>query len=311
MLTPIIMMALTGRLATAADLAVTATVPAPMPSGTPLITSIANGSSTTQSQVAVEGTCPTIDPAIIIAIYDSGTLVGSAECTIDGTFSVVVSLSVGLHTLTAVIVTITGETGASSPEVMITRILPPGGTGSVAPTPDAGFPSQGSSDGLGVPPLPLHIVQDNAYLLMGLDGSVQWAGAIKGGVAPYSMRIDWGDGKIDSFRTSDQTSQRHIHTYKNRQTYRVTVRVTDAQEAEASQQIVAVTLVPSGGALVTSKDFRGGSSSIISLLEQNILQVYILTLFSLTFLWYWEHGRHMVKSGAKKSARINHRHRHG
>ncbi len=135
MLAPIIMMALVGKLATAADLTVTATVPAPMPSGAPLITSVADGSTTTQGQVLVEGTCPTIDPAVIIAIYDNGVLVGSAECTVDGTFSVPVSLSVGSHTLTAVIVTITGEIGASSPAVTIARIVPSHG-GSTAPMPD-------------------------------------------------------------------------------------------------------------------------------------------------------------------------------
>ncbi len=143
------------------------------------------------------------------------------------------------------------------------------------------------------------------------DGRVNWQGAVKGGIAPYSLRIDWGDGTVDAYKIDDQANQQYGHTYRQRQTYRVTVRVTDALGAEVSQQIVAVTLVPHVNALTGSKDFMGGTPSIMALLEQNIIQVYILTLFSLTFLWYWEHGRHLVKKGGGKSTHITHRHRHG
>lgn len=280
-------MALVGRLVGASDLSVTATVPAPMPIGAPSITSIPNNSSTIEAETIVSGLCPVIIPAIIVAIYDGDVLVGSSQCTAAGRFSLPVSLSIGTHTLVAIVVTITGERGESSATVTVTRHQVGTTTlnaGALPTTPFAGIED----------PLRIAMSDTYAYCRIGADGDVAWLGSFVGGAAPYAVVIDWGDGSIDSLNISDQTDQAFSHRYSRQHSYEISVTVTDSKGARASLSTIAVSfLSPSGIAMIENNLITPHSSPIVVFIQQYIWQIYIGTLFVLAYLWYLERGRHL------------------
>ena len=86
----------------------------------PAITSPPSGISTTGGAIAVSGTA---NPGAAIDIFDGAGLVASASADLSGSFSVAVSLEIGMHSLTAQ-QTINGETSAASSTVSV-EVKPP------------------------------------------------------------------------------------------------------------------------------------------------------------------------------------------
>lgn len=57
--------------------------------------------------------------------------------------------------------------------------------------------------------------------------TIEFTVMILGGVPPYAVRLDFGDGTHDAFQTSDRRTQR-AHTYQKKQTYNTRLRVRDS-----------------------------------------------------------------------------------
>ncbi|MFZ2544851.1 MAG: hypothetical protein WAW80_02655 [Candidatus Saccharimonadales bacterium] len=272
MLAPIIMMALVGQLATAVDYQVTAVVPAVMPDGAPVITSPKDNSSINSGQVQITGTCPTSQPLVIIAIYDNDVLAGSGQCMADGTFSVSITLYVGNNTIVAIMHTMTGQIGAKSTIININRVS-----------------SIHQSFGI-----PLRIIGSDVFLQISADGGVVWRGQVVGGVAPYALKIDWGDGTTDSYEITDQAEQMFPHTYKDRQFYKVIISVVDANGDAQSIQTTAGSLAePILSVGSNNREIDFGALPFAMFVQLHIWQIYIGTFFALVFLWYLERGRHL------------------
>lgn len=257
----------------ASDLLVSATVPAEMPSGAPQITSPENATTVFDRDITVSGTCPVALPPIIVAIYNNGVLVGSAPCAGDGTFAVPITLFYGSNSLVATTVTVTGELGSSGSPVVVTLPPPLSGIHLLAP--------------------PLQIIAKDIFILIKADGSAEWRGSFTGGAGPYQVRIDWGDGNIDTITITDEAEHTFTHRYESPQTYDVTVTVTDAANSSTTIHIAGVTQFVSGG--VAGLD---GSLTqvhpVVAFVQRYVWQIYTITLSALAFLWYLEHGRHIV-----------------
>ena len=232
-------MIVTNRLAGAADYEVTATVPAPLPNGAPVFTNPPDGSTYYTSSVTVSGTCPVVSPAIIVVIYENNTTLGSKQCTPSGTFQLPVSLTVGTHTLIATVMNITGQTGASSTPLHVTYLIPTNPAAPTAPT---------SSQ---LPPLtqspytpttrPLEIISESAFVVFGPAKDATWRGSIKGGTAPYTVKIWWGDGASQTVTFPSEDSRTLHHGYDTQQTYTVRIEARDANGQRTSRTITAVT----------------------------------------------------------------------
>lgn len=298
------MLALVGPLVLASDYEVTATVPAPMPTGAPEITSPTDGSVVYASTITVSGTCPVITPAVIIAIYDGSSFVGSTICSAAGNFSVPVSVSFGEHLLVARVVTITGEVGQSSSSVKVTRA-------SSTPVPDAGTSqSVGGSaiDGTGGSLLtPLYIAPNKPLLTLNANRHVVWEGTITGGQLPYNIMVDWGDGTSDTYEVKNHDTQAFAHDYDKAHTYSVRIHAEDARQQKTVLYSVAVTFSVAHQLLLdTAKDNTPGFASFI---QRYVAQIYIITLSALVFLWYLEHGRHFVRQPirSKHNSRLKRR----
>jgi hypothetical protein len=293
MIVPIAMLAFVNHMeAYATDLTVSATVPAPIPLDPPTITTPQNGATVHSEDLVVAGTCPVIDPDVIITINDGSSVIGSVQCDDDGAYSVPVTLTAGQHTLIAKVVTITNGQGASSTPVTVTYIPPASPSPSITPD-QTGIPSTTET----IPEsqvihLPVQIVTKDWFVVIGSDGKVTWHGSFTGGTAPYNTEIDWGDGSVDKYVVNDQVEQAYSHTYQSFHTYSIIITATDATGDTTKLYNTAVTQVVEKR-LAQDANLQQ-TAPIVAFIQENAIQIYVGALSGLVFLWYLEGGRHVI-----------------
>lgn len=309
MAVPIIMLALVGQLVQASDYLVSATVPATMPTDAPTIDTPQNATTTYDDSLVVSGTCPVVSPPIVVAVYDSSALVGSASCAADGHFAVTVPLTYGEHTLVATVTTITGQVGASSAAVTVTRLQAAPGSepsGSSSSPTGSSVSSGLSTEALGVP---IHIAPTDTFVLLSGDGTGLWTGTFTGGKAPYKITIDWGDGTVDTYDVTNGDEQKFTHHYEVVGVYPIIITAVDSLGQSTTLQSVAVTVAVKQQSILDSH--ANNVPPIVAFIEQHGAQIYIVTLFGLGFLWYLEHGRqlawHFILIGSRKKNKRKHR----
>jgi hypothetical protein len=83
---------LAGRSAFADDYIVNAKVAAPMPTIAAEITSPLSDTTVSDKKIIISGICPIVSPAVVVVLYNSTSLLGSAGCSADGQFSGTFSL---------------------------------------------------------------------------------------------------------------------------------------------------------------------------------------------------------------------------
>lgn len=291
MLLPIAAMVLVGHFVSASSYDVTAKVPAQLPNAAPVITSPSSGTVYDES-IVVRGTCPVVQPAVIIVIYNGTNPVGSTQCSSNGTFSVAITVPYGSNSLKATIVTVTGDVGQSSSIVVITRLAP----------------SSAGSTGYSGLVAPLYIIPTDLFMIIDSDGQVTWHGKVIAGQAPYKMVINWGDGLTSRYDVASSEEQAFVHNYDAVKAYEIVITVTDASGSEVMYRTMAITLIPQKYSLLYLSHDQ--VHPIISFIQANVLQIYIFTLSALVFLWFLEHGRHATKEVIRHSIQGNNkRHR--
>lgn len=282
---------MTDRVARADDLLVTATVPAPIPMGAPAFTAPADNTTTQEPSVDFAGTCPVITPAVIIALYEGTTLLGSGMCRNDGTFAVTASLTPGAHTIIATVITITGDTGESSAPVHITYnppATPAHPTSPASPRSPSANPIVPTSDTTA----PLDIISEKPYLTFRSDLRAEWHGRFAGGVPPYTVTIAWGDGKSDTYNVSGNDLQKFTHRYTQNRLYTFSITVQDSSGLSLKRNYIAL---QSNGA-------PNGESTIhnfTSILDApfidpflGLLLIYLCLLIAMLMMWRYEHAHY-------------------
>lgn len=290
LLTPIAMLALVDHMSVlASDYVVTATVPANMPSGAPVIVSPKNGDVINMRTVAVKGTCPVANTISVIAIYNNDMYVGSSLCGSDGRFTVTVPIMYDINKLVAKVITITGANGESSAPVIVAR---------------EGV-DQAQVQQLS---LPLMISTRDLFVVINHDGQASWAGSFNGGKPPYNVTIDWGDGYSDHRTVMDQTDQSFAHNYGSVHLYEVLIKVVDAAGESVVLNSVTVHFGLQQGILDVPTE---NVPPLIGFVQRYFEQIYIMTISAVVFLWYIEHGRHLQKRVVAAGVRkVTPKHRH-
>ena len=278
------MLALVGQYAGASDLVVTAAVNAEVPDEAPTITSPTNNAVINTSQVTVSGTCPVVSPAVIIAIYEKDTLIGSSTCGDSGTFSVDITRAIGRHVIVATVITVTNQVGESSQPVAIIIRPRPLMIGGEAISPSYQTLAQS-----------IVVNARDIFLVQKFDGSVAWRGNFRGGTPPYKVVIDWGDEEKDTYTVKDSSEQTFEHRYETLRVYSISLRITDSRGSSIVFSSSAVTLAVQQVGAIDSKSLQLPTMTL-STVGQYAVSTYIVTLSGLTFLWYLQHGHVMVTS---------------
>ena len=277
-----LLLALTGAIlitpagmAKASDYRVDAVVPAPLPSQSAVITHPVNGSSIRTSTVAIGGTCPVVTPAIIVVLYEGSEILGSQACTQNGTFDMSVMFEPGSHTVIAQIVSFTGQVGASSEPVTFTY-QPVTITYVTTSTPTSTA-------------TPLTIVSDAPFIVFGMAKDAVWNVTFKGGSAPYSASVHWGDGTVQNFSKLNAGQYSFKHHYSKMRSYKIRIDLKDSTGATTNRGITAVTPLSYGGSI----NSLGTTKLPLTWL---LYVLYILTILLLIMFWRRErlHYAHAV-----------------
>lgn len=193
-------------------------VPGPAPSQAATITAPRNGQRTSSIPITVSGVCPT---ATLVSITKNGAFGGVVPCGDDGSFSLQIDLFDGRNVLLARVSDALGQFGPDSAPVEVFYEAPslslPGGVGRQ-----------------------LFLETTTTVVAVLPDVSLTRNVTIVGGVAPYAVSWDWGDGKTSLVSRAGEGPASASHAYERPGNYRVIVHVTDSQGNAALLQLVTI-----------------------------------------------------------------------
>ena len=198
----------------------TGVVRGPAPSQAATIGKPANGSHTATIPVTVTGTCPA---NTFVLVTKNGAFAGATDCSATGTYSVDIDLFDGQNQLVAKVSDALGQYGPDSATVTVFYDAPGGTTG--------------SSGTIG---RQLFLQADTTVYAVSPDQNLARSITIVGGVGPYAISWDWGDGQTSLQSQAVEGSISSSHAYGRPGNYRVIVRVTDGVGNSAFLQLVTV-----------------------------------------------------------------------
>ncbi len=228
------------------------------------ITTPANGASFSTTPITVAGLCP---EDTLIKIFDNNVFVGSALC-VRGSYTLQIDLFGGNNQLVARVFDALDQAGPDSNTVTVIFN-------------DAQFAQFGS-----------RVTLTSAFARRGAFPGTElvWPLTLAGGIGPYAVSVDWGDGTTAQLLSLEGPGAFDIkHKYTNAGYYKVTVRATDKNNTTAFLQLVAVA---NGAVQAGNADKEAGSSGQIRTL---VIWWPVLLMFPLIFLAFWLGRRHQLQ----------------
>lgn len=222
------------------------------------ITTPSNGASFTNSPITVAGLCPS---NTLVKIFDNNVFVGSALCT-NGSYTLQIDLFGGSNQLVARVYDALDQAGPDSNVVTVNYN-------------DAAYAQFGTR---------VTITSTTARRGAFPGDELVWPLLLNGGVGPYAVSIDWGDGTPTQLISLSSTGGFNgSHTYTNAGYYKVVVRGTDKNGTTAFLQLVAV----ANGATQTGDDTSKDKNSKTATLQTEVLWWPVLLLIPLLFVTFW------------------------
>lgn len=239
----------------------TGTVRGPAPSQAAVITSPQNGTRTSTIPLTVSGICP---PNTFVLITKNGSFAGATDCLPNGTFKLEIDLFVGRNQLVAKVSDALGQYGPDSAAVTVYYDAP-------------GFNLPGSNVGR-----QLFLQADTTVVAVSPGQNLTRSVTIIGGVGPYAVSWDWGDGSTSLVSQGIEGVISASHTYDRPGNYRVIVRVTDSSGNAAFLQLVTVI---NGPVAVVGKSSGNGAFPGVLL---TAWPLYFLALLMVLLFWLGE-----------------------
>lgn len=239
------------------------TIPTEPPTVGATISFPTNGQTFTTSTITVRGICP---GDYLVKIFKNQVFAGSTFCT-NGSFEIEIDLFSGQNQLIARVFDALDQPGPDSNIVNVTLRDPNAQPGVDELVLTSNFATRGTD----------------------LNTPLVWPLALAGGVGPYAISVDWGDGN-NSVQTLDFTGNFEIrHEYSQPGVYKVIVRAADSREDTAFLQLVAIVNGPTGsGAAIgdTGAGGEDGSGPTTGIRTQFIVwPIYIMLFFAVSTFW--------------------------
>ena len=213
-----------------------ARVDAPLPTSPAVITSPTDQQHVTTSPITITGTC---GDATYVSLFRNDIFVGAGACD-SGSFSIQTDLIEGANQLQARVYNSTDNEGPLGPIITVYYDRPtPASTNPITTLP--GFTQPLPNTPSEVPSTPgALIVLAYPYSYRTYKVGETWQGdiAVSGGSPPYAIAVDWGDGELFHFQSTEPTRFKISHVFKKPGTYQPIVRVVDQQGATASLQLL-------------------------------------------------------------------------
>jgi hypothetical protein len=202
----------------------------PPPSTAPTIEQPAPGAEFQEKSITVNGSCIS---GLIVKVYRNNFFAGSSVC-VDGKYTLPIDLFAGENVLIARQFDIIGQSSPDSNQVAV--IYTP-----AAPQLPNTITPVTPQNSIDTPELAqFQLIIDYDYTLQSIYANKPFYLPIKfaGGIGPYAVTIDWGDGASDVFSRSDTTSFTVEHTYAKAGYYTATIKVSDSKNDRAALQFV-------------------------------------------------------------------------
>lgn len=215
----------------AASYDVNASVPFAAPTQPAIFTTGLDGSTVTNAELVLTGTCQLLNPHTSVSIWRNGSVIGSAPC--NGTFSVSVILQQGANTLIARSASVSNNFGPDSSAITLTFALPL--TNPPVSPPQPGTPVMPTPQTINYgAATELSVVPSQPFTAMSTDNEVAVDIIVSGGKGPYTVQINWGDG-VQEIKVVDELGvHRFTHVYAKPGTYTVRGLIRDVLGAVTS-----------------------------------------------------------------------------
>lgn len=205
------------------------TITAPPPTQGATISLPRDGQAFTALPVDVSGICP---KGLLVKLFKNNVFAGSQQCD-SGSFSIKIDLFTGTNELIARVYDSLDQAGPDSNKVTVSFNDNKQGTGSRV-TLTSNFAKRGANPG----------------------ETLTWPIILSGGVGPYAISVDWGDGKAPDLKSIQSPGNFDIaHVYDSPGVYNIIIKATDKDGNTAFLQLVGV----ANGAL--SQDSGSGTAA--------------------------------------------------
>ena len=214
--------------------------------------------------ITVSGLCPS---GLLVKIFSNNIFVGSTVCS-NGSYSLQVDLFSGQNDLVARVYDALDQAGPDSNTVTVTFN-------------DAQFAQFGTQ-----------LTLSSAYAERGAPpgSELDWPILLSGGVGPYAISVDWGDGSAPDLLSATAPGTITLkHIYRTTGVFKVIVKATDKNGETAFLQLVG----QATGAVQSNT--KNGSNVII---EKDVLWWPALAMLPLVFAAFWighRHGLYVVR----------------
>ena len=220
-----------------------------------------NGAVFTSVPITVSGLCPN---GLLVKVFSNGIFVGSTVCS-NGSYSLQIDLFNGRNDLVTRVYDSLDQAGPDSNTVTVTFN-------------DAQFLQFGTL-----------LTLTSPYGERGAPPGTEldWPVLLSGGVGPYAVSVDWGDGTPAELLSASTAGTITLkHTYKTAGVYRVVVKATDKNGAEAFLQLV-------GQATGAVQDNKTGNNTVV---QTKVIWWPLVAMVPLLLISFWLGGQHKLRS---------------
>ncbi|MBC7459528.1 hypothetical protein H7200_02325 [Candidatus Saccharibacteria bacterium] len=283
--------------------------------------------SLTQSNfIEVRGTC---EAGTLVAVYNNGVFAGSTMCTPTGEYAVTITLQIGTNILQSQNYDGLNQAGPITTQVIITRqavvdqsspnqsptfpaiaLLPQDITSNpspplVDPAPQPAinpcFNDLRVQDKASLTPI-IYVSCIHRTIFVGETLNLPMI--INGGLAPYALKIDWGNDVSDLKSITDSTYRNFQHRYENAGTISIQLRTTDARGNESFLQTIVQV---NGSPLNTGSNFASITDGFESIWTDAPVPLYWVAVTLVLGFWIGDIFQRYFRG---KKTKIVHRRRH-
>lgn len=249
------------------SLGIEAVIPTQPPSSAPTITSPINGQAVGQLPTTVSGIC---QDGLLIKVFHNDVFAGSSVCQ-SGSYDIQIDLFVGQNSLQAFQSDSLDQDSPGSNTVVVSY------------NPPAAID------------LPDRVTITSTENRIGADPgqNITWPITITGGVSPYAVAVDWGDGQTEIISLANPGLLELVHSYTSPGVYIVLVRVTDNLGTSSFMQLVAI-------ANGQGANNEVGSDLAQTVYRQKLLVWPLYLLVPLIVTSFWLGRKHQTKIIKKK-----------
>lgn len=252
-----------------ADTTVSSVVEAPPLKIAATITAPADKTTTVSPSVQVTGTCPTNS---YVNLLDNGAFSGTAWCSPNSDYTIPASLYPSNNTLSVQAYNVTNLPGPKTSGITLTYDPPvvAGSTSAGASSASTGQPTNtntksastlAQNDQSGSTP-PIVLTSTFKFTTFTAKQQFSWSLDLEGGVPPYKVHVDWGDGSNSDLVFKTDPVFTLYHLYAKAGYFPINIHSTDSKNQVKVLQLAALIKAPDGTLPFISTPKSGTNGSL-------------------------------------------------